>query len=68
MVAEQSVLIRVIRGLLFLSVVVAMPTPAQDRSVGWPVYGGDPGGMRWSALTDINRDNVARLVPPLQSP
>jgi len=27
----------------------------------WPSYGGDAGGMRYSALTQINRDNVSRL-------
>lgn len=27
----------------------------------WPNYGNDPGGMRHSALTQINRENVARL-------
>ncbi len=29
--------------------------------VGWSHYGGDPGGMRYSPLTDINRSNVAQL-------
>lgn len=27
----------------------------------WPVYGRDPGGSRFSPLTQITRDNVARL-------
>jgi quinoprotein glucose dehydrogenase len=27
----------------------------------WPVYGHDPGGMRYSPLTEINRHNVSRL-------
>ncbi|MFO7553462.1 MAG: pyrroloquinoline quinone-dependent dehydrogenase [Haliea sp.] len=27
----------------------------------WPVYGGDAGGQHYSALAQINRDNVARL-------
>ncbi|HEY6290479.1 MAG TPA: pyrroloquinoline quinone-dependent dehydrogenase [Terriglobia bacterium] len=31
--------------------------PADD----WPVYGHDPGGMRYSPLTEINRKNVSRL-------
>jgi quinoprotein glucose dehydrogenase len=37
---------------------------AQDggRSVNWSVYGGDPGGMRYSPLADVNRANVAGLV------
>ncbi len=33
--------------------------PAADD---WAFYGGDPGGLKYSALADIDRDNVARLV------
>ena len=29
----------------------------------WPAYGGDVGAMRYSPLTEINRDNVAELAP-----
>lgn len=29
----------------------------------WPVYGRDPGGARFSPLTQINRTNVAQLQP-----
>src|SRR5690606_22498432 len=29
----------------------------------WPAYGGDPGGTRFSALDEINRQNVANLKP-----
>ena len=32
----------------------------------WPVYGGDPGGQRYSALTQINAKNVAKLKPAWQ--
>jgi quinoprotein glucose dehydrogenase len=40
----------------------AAPGAAAARPpVGWPQYGGDPGGMRYSALSDINRSNVAQL-------
>lgn len=35
--------------------------PQQRALVEWPVYGGDAGGMRYSPLTDINRENVAQL-------
>jgi alcohol dehydrogenase (cytochrome c) len=28
----------------------------------WPTYNGDPGGNRYTTLTQINRDNVARLA------
>ena len=35
---------------------------AQNQQVGdWPNYGNDPGGMRYSILTQINRDTVAKL-------
>src|SRR5262252_1754668 len=33
----------------------------ESRQVEWPFYGGDPGGSRYSALTDINPGNLARL-------
>ena len=28
----------------------------------WPAYGRDPGGMRYSTMTQINRSNVSRLA------
>ncbi|HLH56166.1 MAG TPA: pyrroloquinoline quinone-dependent dehydrogenase [Verrucomicrobiae bacterium] len=33
------------------------PVSADD----WPAYGHDPGGMRFSPLTQVNRDNVRQL-------
>ena len=49
--------------LVFLSVVLASSAARGQVSSGaeWPNYGNDPGGMRYSALTQINRDNVAKL-------
>jgi hypothetical protein len=36
--------------------------PAKDGPVaGWPFYGGDAGGARWSPLTQITRANVGEL-------
>src|ERR1700740_3293515 len=32
-----------------------------SRQVEWPYWGGDPGGSKYSALTDINPQNVQRL-------
>jgi len=32
-----------------------------SRQVEWLFYGGDPGGMKYSALTDVNAANVQRL-------
>ncbi len=33
------------------------------NSVSWPTYNGDPGGNRYTTLTQINKDTVARLAP-----
>jgi len=35
--------------------------PANEFSDGWSYYGHDPGGTRYSPLTQINRENVAKL-------
>ncbi|MGH7470675.1 MAG: PQQ-binding-like beta-propeller repeat protein [Longimicrobiales bacterium] len=32
------------------------------QAVEWLYYGGDPGGMRYSAAADINRTNVNKLI------
>ena len=32
-----------------------------SKQVEWPYYGGDPGGAKYSALTDIDAANVRRL-------
>ena len=34
---------------------------APARSVDWPTYGNDAGGLKYSPLADINRDNVRQL-------
>ena len=34
---------------------------ARPQGGDWPVYGGDPGGRKYSTLAVINRDNVAGL-------
>src|SRR5215470_2466096 len=49
--------------LLALGVLLASGGPsASDASTDtWPYYGHDAGGMRYSPLTQINRDNVAQL-------
>jgi quinoprotein glucose dehydrogenase len=36
---------------------------SQTADADWAVYGGDPGAMKYSPLTTINRDNVSRLWP-----
>jgi glucose dehydrogenase len=41
---------------------VCSMSASEARAVsGWEVYGGDPGGRRYSALDQIDRSNVARL-------
>ena len=48
--------------LLLCSAVLTSPAQAQvSKRVEWAAYGNDPGGMRYSPLTQINRDNVAKL-------
>jgi glucose dehydrogenase len=42
---------------IFGSLQSASPPGEQD----WPVYGGDPGGMKYSTLRDVNRDTVTHL-------
>src|SRR5689334_16871603 len=39
---------------------------APSRQVEWPYYGGDPGGSRYSPLTDIDAGNIRRLQPVWQ--
>ena len=47
-------------GAVFVSLQAVFPQD-RPRQVDWPVYGGDAGGMRYSVLADINRDNVSGL-------
>src|SRR5258708_27652418 len=42
--------------MLTLLLVVSLQAPGE-----WPAYGRDPGGARFSPLTQITRDNVAKL-------
>ena len=47
---------------VFVFVIVAAWLPAQVAGDSeWPNYGNDPGGMRYSNLSQINRENVNRL-------
>ena len=50
--------------VVFLSLMIATKiiASASDSAVDdWPYYGHDPGGMRYSPLTQINRENVSTL-------
>ena len=47
-----------------LAVTLAACTPPRLDVVDegdWPAFGGDPGGQKYSSLTQINRDNVTNL-------
>jgi quinoprotein glucose dehydrogenase len=41
----------------------AAPVDDSGPVAGWPSWGGDPGGSRFSPLTQITRENVSRLEP-----
>jgi quinoprotein glucose dehydrogenase len=48
--------------LLLASISLAFHAHGQVRPESdWPTYGNDPGGMRHSTLSQINRENVAKL-------
>jgi len=47
--------------ILLLALSLQSPVPGPQSPEDWPVYGRDPGGARFSPLTQITRDNVARL-------
>ena len=40
---------------------VQAATRGEGKDAGWPVYGGNHEGQRYSSLTQINRGNVSRL-------
>jgi quinoprotein glucose dehydrogenase len=44
---------------------LAHPSTAETglQNVGWPVYGNDPGGSRYSVASQVNRNNLDRLAP-----
>src|SRR5262245_20656304 len=51
-------LLRRSASFIVLSTAFLLPLYGQKN---WPVYGGDPGGSKYSALKQINRANVGRL-------
>src|SRR5579864_1427840 len=51
--------------LLIFSCVAFASGAARGQASGdteWPNYGNDPGGMRYSSLSQINRENVSKLT------
>lgn len=45
----------------FLPIAIAGLTGALQAQTDWPIYGHDPGGMRYSPLRQIDTRNVALL-------
>ncbi|MGD0108880.1 MAG: PQQ-binding-like beta-propeller repeat protein, partial [Rhodopila sp.] len=64
-IARQTADLSARRVALRLAWLLAALLFAPPRAGGqdWPVYGGDAGGMRYSAATLITRDTVSRLAP-----
>ena len=44
-----------------LSILLWARSPKSEQQAGWLTYGSDPGGMRYSAESQINRANVTNL-------
>jgi quinoprotein glucose dehydrogenase len=65
--SRYYLLMRWLRLAYPLALLLASIGPAFDANgqvnaeSDWPAYGNDPGGMRHSALAQINRENVAKL-------
>ncbi len=49
-------------GLLILAAVSTAAYCAPEQPSGWPAYGGDPGGSRYSSLSQITAKNVGGLT------
>ena len=45
-----------------IAIMLAFGTEALGQDAGWPTYGNDPGGMRYSTAKQINRENVQKLT------
>jgi quinoprotein glucose dehydrogenase len=55
-----------IAAFLSIAFLACAPPPPIDLDgpiAGWPEYGGTKGGMRYSPLTQISRENVTHLEP-----
>ena len=57
---------RIILAVLAAGSVLAAQGPSSSRQVEWLYYGGDPGGTKYSTLTDIGLENIQRLQPVWQ--
>ena len=59
LLSRQTVLMAASLLTLFTAIMLRAQTSA--ATAGWPNYGNDPGGSRYSPLTQINRENVKQL-------
>ncbi len=53
-------MLQALNASLAIAVLIALQ-PGPVAAQGWPHYGGDEGGSRYSPLQQINRDNVGQL-------
>ena len=44
------------------TIALASTIAQAQKSVDWPAYGNDAGGLKYSPLVDVNRTNVAKLA------
>src|SRR5262245_11278904 len=49
-------------GIILVAISLGAIRPSVPGQTDWATYGGDPGGQRYSSLTQINPGNVTRLV------
>ena len=47
--------------VIFCAATISLSSAQSSSDTEWPTYGNDPGGMRYSPLSQINRDNVSTL-------
>ena len=50
-------------GFCFFHAISVAPQDTKVEDAGWPTYGGDPGGQRYSPAKQITRANVSSLQP-----
>ena len=53
---------RVATALSAMLLLAAIAAPADAAGNGWPAYGGDPGGLRYSSARQITPANVGKLA------
>ncbi len=63
MAAREAKLKRIAAFCAAIVAISLLPANAAPASTDWPTYGRDPGGMRYSPLEQITRENVSSLKP-----